>query len=428
MPGARQVSFTSPYGAEEAEILRQQRMAEMLRAQASQPMGGTEMAGPIAIRRSPFEGLAQLAKGASAGAYERKAKEMAEQLRTRQQGDRSADMTAIAGMLRGAPATSETIVDEQANGGMGAPATINAPARPGGVDPAMLAQLRSPEMQQMGMQMWADQMKPKAPLKGGPGDQFLDPTTYKPIATIPHKPEKPAAVPSAIQEYEYAQKQGFKGSFHEFQISQRKAGASNVQVRTDVKTGESLAGQVGPMMKDSTAIAEGAVKQVDAARRIVTAVDAGKIITGPTADARLLLKQVGQVLGVGGKDDAEQIANTRTALRGLAELTLQGRQQMKGQGAITESEGKLAEKAMSAEISLTAPEIRQLAQASERAARFNYAEHQRKLKVMQENKDLKHVAPFYQGPAMPAEAGGAAAPVQISPKTLEFLRSQGIDM
>lgn len=197
-----------------------------------------------------------------------------------------------------------------------------------------------------------------------------------------------------------------------FQLDKAKKSAPNVQVKTDVKTGESLAQQIGPMMRDSTTIAEGAVKQADAAQRIVKAVDSGNLIAGPLANQRVTLAQVGQILGVGGKDEAEKIANTRQTVRGLAELTLQGRQQMKGQGAITESEGKLAEKAMSGDISeLTLPEIRQLAKASERAARFNYAEHGRKLKVMQSNPDLSGIAPFYQGPAMPPEIVEPAKPV-----------------
>ena len=80
---------------------------------------------------------------------------------------------------------------------------------------------------------------------------------------------------------------------------------------------------------------------------------------------------------------------------------------------------------MSGEISFTGAEIRQLAQASERAARFNHAEHLRKLKVMQDNPSLQGIAPFYQGPAMPPQQGtGTAAP--ISQATREFLRQQGI--
>jgi hypothetical protein len=197
-----------------------------------------------------------------------------------------------------------------------------------------------------------------------------------------------------------------------------KAGATNVNVKTDVKTGESLGQQVGPMMKDSTSIAEGAVKQVDAAQRIIKAIDADKTFAGPLANTRVKIAQVSQMLGIGGKDEAEKLANTRAAMRGLAELTLQGRQQMKGQGAITESEGLLAEKAMSGNIEdLTGAEIKQLAKASERAARFNYGEHQRKLKVMEANPSLAGVAPFYQGPSMPSEV---VAPTVAQPASNGF--------
>lgn len=208
----------------------------------------------------------------------------------------------------------------------------------------------------------------------------------------------------------------------QFMLDKARKSAPNVTVKTDVKTGESLAGQVGPMMKDSVALAEGAVKQVDAANRIVNAVDSNKLFTGPLANQRVTMAQVGQMMGVGGKDDAEKLANTRGAIRGLAELTLQGRQQMRGQGAITESEGKLAEKAMSGDISeLTAAEVRQLARASERAARFNHTEHMRKLKVMQENPALTGIAPFYQGPSMPAEIPD---PVPAAPAGASSVRSQ----
>lgn len=205
-----------------------------------------------------------------------------------------------------------------------------------------------------------------------------------------------------------------------FQLDKAKKAAPNVTVKTDVKTGESLAGQVGPMMAASVIQAEGAVKQVAAAQRIVRAVDEGKIFAGPLANQRVTLAQAQQVLGIGGKDEAEKVANTRAAIRGLAELTLQGRQQMKGQGAITESEGLLAQKAMSGSIEdLTVPEIRQLARASERAARFNHNEHVRKLKVMQDNPEIQQLAPFYQGPAIAPEiADPAPGPAGAAPSAV----------
>ena len=79
-----------------------------------------------------------------------------------------------------------------------------------------------------------------------------------------------------------------------------KAGAANTSIKVENKTGEGLASQVGPMMKDSTAIAEGAVKQVDAAQRIVKAIDSSSIYSGPGAEIRMKTAQVGQMLGIGG--------------------------------------------------------------------------------------------------------------------------------
>jgi hypothetical protein len=87
---------------------------------------------------------------------------------------------------------------------------------------------------------------------------------------------------------------------------------------------------------------------------------------------------------------------------------------MRGEGAITESEGKLAEKAFSGDIdSLTPAEIKQLANASKRAAEFNLGEYNRKLDVLRKDPATAQLAPFYEVTRMPA------APIikQYNPKT-----------
>lgn len=237
---------------------------------------------------------------------------------------------------------------------------------------------------------------------------FVNPYDAKAKAVAPQDPNKPFGYDSAgtVQP---------NVPYQQFEKDKAAKGASNVTVKTDVKTGESLAGQVGPMMKDSASAAEAAVKQVDAAQRVVKAVDSDKLYAGPGANVKLGAARIGDMLGVTGKDTTEKISNTQSAIRGLAELTLQGRQQMKGQGAITESEGKLAEKAMSGDISeLTAAEVKQLAKASERVARFNYAQHERKMGTVRNRPELQGIAPFYEAPpmipeatsAVPAAAGG----------------------
>jgi hypothetical protein len=48
-----------------------------------------------------------------------------------------------------------------------------------------------------------------------------------PVYTAPQKPE---SAPSAVKEYEYAKGQGYQGTFNDWQLAQRRAGASNVNV------------------------------------------------------------------------------------------------------------------------------------------------------------------------------------------------------
>lgn len=49
-------------------------------------------------------------------------------------------------------------------------------------------------------------------------------------------PDKPAEAPSAVREYQFATGQGFKGSFQDWVMSQKRAGATNVAVNTSDPT------------------------------------------------------------------------------------------------------------------------------------------------------------------------------------------------
>lgn len=214
---------------------------------------------------------------------------------------------------------------------------------------------------------------------------------------------KSEKAPSTVQEYEYAVRNGFKGSFTDYMA--RKTPSTNITV----DTGKGIAAQVGPMLKDAQIQVQGANIQIDAADRVIGAVDTNKIIAGPLATPQLRLAQIGQTLGVTGKDTAETIFNTRQAIRGFAELTLQGRKSMRGEGAITESEGKLAERAFSGDIdTLTAQEIKQIANASKRVAEYSITEYNRKLDTLAKNPEMKDIVEFYKvTPIAPMARPGA---------------------
>jgi hypothetical protein len=207
--------------------------------------------------------------------------------------------------------------------------------------------------------------------------------------------------------------------FYETKANQGKRPVTNVINQM----GKSIAGEVGPIMKEAQGIAQAAVKTEDSANRIIQAVDSNKLYSGTAANVRLGAAQLADTLGVGGKDLQAKISNTRQAMQGLAELTLQGRQQMRGQGAITESESKLAERAISGDISFTPTEIKQLANAAKRSANYTYNTYQTKLGEMAKNPDTLGLVPYYQVPKMTQDVN-TSLPSQ-SEIDAEIARRQG---
>jgi hypothetical protein len=246
-----------------------------------------------------------------------------------------------------------------------------------------------------GMAALASIKTANAPIKLGAGESIVDPHSFKSLFTNP----KEQTVPADVIKYEYAKKQGYTGSLQQFEMELKKAGAPSVSTHITNSLGGSIATQVGPMLKESYNAANGASQQMDAAVRIIKAVDnkSSAIFSGPGAGVRMTIAQMGQILGVGGADEAAKIANTRAVIRGLAEMTLAGRKQMTGQGAITESEGALAERANSGSIeSLTTAEIRQLAAASARSAKFIHGAHTTNVANLLSNPETAKLAPFYK--------------------------------
>lgn len=103
-------------------------------------------------------------------------------------------------------------------------------------------------------------------------------------------------------------------------------------------------------------------------------------ITGPTAGMRIKLSQIGEVLGVNGKDATEQLQNTRNVIQGLARQELAAAQSMKGQGQITEAERSILRRAESGSVDeMTVPEIKTLLGALEKTANYRMGLHRQNM-------------------------------------------------
>jgi hypothetical protein len=149
--------------------------------------------------------------------------ERAKQQQARQQG--------IEGAYRGAIESPAT----QALAGGGGPTMANAQAM-GGMQPRVNQSKLVQGLMQVDPMAAVGLMQPKADdlMTVAPGATVYNKTTGKPMFSAPSAEPK---APTAVQEYEYARGQGYKGTFQQFQTDLKRAGATSVQVGTG-KAGE----------------------------------------------------------------------------------------------------------------------------------------------------------------------------------------------
>lgn len=170
-----------------------------------------------------------------------------------------------------------------------------------------------------------------------------------------------------------------------------KAGSPNVSVtpKIEVKTGESVASQVGPMMKDARIAADGAVKMFDSADRIEKAIESGLVSAGPLTSLTMPVKQ----FFAGSTDNVRQ---TRQVIKSLAQMSVEARKQLAGQGQVTESEAAAVAKADAGDINdLTVGELRDLVTLTKRASHFTAKSYQEQLGNLGSNEGTKGLVPFY---------------------------------
>lgn len=183
-----------------------------------------------------------------------------------------------------------------------------------------------------------------------------------------------------------------------FKTRLAKSGGTTVQVNTD----KSLAGKVGEIFATELPAANASVDAITAVGDIRKAISSNKVIVGPGASLRKTLSQVAQVYA-GGTND-KQLANTRSAIQGLADLALTARARLKGTGAISNYEQQTVEKATTGSIDdLTIPEIQVLTDVVERNAKSTYNDYTRKLQSIKDP-DLVNI---YSPKAMPTTGGSS---------------------
>ncbi|WP_138514563.1 hypothetical protein [Rhodoferax bucti] len=183
------------------------------------------------------------------------------------------------------------------------------PAKPAGFDFQGYAQAMAGVDPMESLRLQQVLQKDKTPLTIKEGEVMLDRETMKPIFSLP----KPKAAPAAVQEYEYALGQGYKGSFEQFQLAQKRAGASTTNISmSDGQKGFDNEMKLGgafkqePIYKDHSAM-QGAFQQIKAslsqgtpisdtaaATKIMKLLDPGSVVRE---------SELGMAMAAGGRMD-----------------------------------------------------------------------------------------------------------------------------
>ena len=392
---------------QQQQILRQQKMAEMLMQQGMQQPQGQMVSGRY-VAPSIFQNLAGLANVYMGQRGIDQANQAQIDLAKRLRADETSAMADFMQQRQGRPEIAGTpdIPTETYETVRGTPAQAAIPPNP----QAAYANLYANPKASAAQRQFAFNKMNEGPIKVGVEDTLIDPNTLKPIyqgtGKLPESIKYAIAIGQLPQDPKTWNPQQ-AALAQKIVESKTSAGASKYDFGNMIN--KSLS-DVAPMLVASKTATSGAIQQADAANRIIQSLDTNKLFTGAGANQKLQAAQIGQMLGVTGNKTEEIVANTRQAIQGLAQLTLQGRKQMRGEGAITESEGALAQRAMSGDISLTAGELRILANAAKRSAKFTYDQHQSMMGALA--KDSPNSVPYYQLEVNPSIFGESTSDVR----------------
>jgi hypothetical protein len=137
-------------------------------------------------------------------------------------------------------------------------------------------------------------------------------------------------------------------------------------------------------------------------------------ITGPFANQRLGVARVASAIGLPGEKGVEA---SRVLIQGMAEMALNSRSMLTGQGAITENEQRLLAQARSGDISFTKGELNTIFNVAERAGRAQYDQSSRLLRDLAEKENVptaryyvRNIKPLPEAGPVAAPAAGAARP------------------
>ena len=178
------------------------------------------------------------------------------------------------------------------------------------------------------------------------------------------------------------------------------------QAKIDNETAGSLVHRAGVILEKTQDKAVEAIRTIQSAGRIHKILQTDNTNLGPGANIMQYLDRLGQQLNMGGRNQAERIANTRILIQGLAQFGIQARSMLEGGGSISDMEQRLVEKASTGDISeFTPKELGIFIRAIDQQARSVYQLHQDKMKEFGDDPEsvVARSTRFYKVPALPPD-------------------------
>lgn len=167
----------------------------------------------------------------------------------------------------------------------------------------------------------------------------------------------------------------------------------NLSVNTEKTLLGNLAEGQAKEINDALAQARGGVQTIGQVQRLVSAINSGNVNLGPGADIRQVWDRLGVTMGIAGKNAAERLQNTQDVVKALASANLEGAKALQGQGAVTDFERKLVERASSGDLSMSPQELMVVARVADMAARAKITTGQRYRSSLEGNKNAASLLP-----------------------------------
>lgn len=170
--------------------------------------------------------------------------------------------------------------------------------------------------------------------------------------------------------------------------------ATNISVNTEKSLLTNVAEGAAKEVTGAMDQARGAVTTIGQVQNLVAALKSGNVNVGPGADYRQTLDRIGVTLGVAGANAAERLQNTTQVVKSLAAANLDGAKALQGQGAVTDFERKLVERAASGDLNMAPQELMSVARVMDMAARSRIRTAQNYSRTLQGNPQAASIAPF----------------------------------